>query len=338
MAYSSTTGGPCRGGPGERIGKRGHVDPYPLAVRPFAAAPPAAPVVDMRDDWARQHHRTGAPSAWEQVVDDLRSFATGASGDDVELETIKPFDSRRGADHDELERVIAALDAGQAVGFYGWWPSEVAAATTEILGVDAIEVLPPDRKGAGLVNGHAVAIVGYGRHDAFPGGGYLIVHNDWLTWGDEGHGYLPFTYLRAYATELCTTRRGGGPRGDRDGDGPSSVERPEVGASRLPAVAPRNSDDVEIERHARCRDQRGSLTHLFFSDDLIELARARAICSICSVRATCLSRALERAEPYGVWGGEVLIDGRIAEKRARGRPPRNGRPRLVVDEITGVAV
>jgi hypothetical protein len=34
----------------------------------------------------------------------------------------------------------------------------------------------------------------------------------------------------------------------------------------------------------------------------------------------------------------VLIDGRIAEKRPRGRPPRHGRPRLVVDEITGVAV
>ncbi len=336
MAYSSTTGGPGRGGPGERAGTRGHVDPYPLAVRPFAAAPPAAPVVDMRAAWAT-HHRGDGAAGWQQVIDELRSFASRA-GDDIELDTIKSFDSRHGADHDQLERVTAALDAGQAVGFFGWWPSEVSAATTEILGIDAIEVLPPDRKGAGLLNGHAVVIVGYGRHDAFPGGGYFIVHNEWRTWGDGGTGYMPFTYLRAYASELCTTRRAGGPGGRSDGDGPSSADRPEAGACRLPAVTPRNAVDVEIDRQARCRDQRGSLTHLFFSDDLIELARARAICSICNVRTACLARALEREEPYGVWGGEMLIDGRVAEKRPRGRPPRVSRPPLVVDEITGIAV
>ena len=88
------------------------------------------------------------------------------------------------------------------------------------------------------------------------------------------------------------------------------------------------SVDVEIDRQARCRDQRGSLTHLFFSDDLIELARARAICSICTVRTACLARALEREEPYGVWGGEMLIDGRVAEKRPRGRPPADEPPAL----------
>ena len=131
----------------------------------------------MRVDWGRQLRPTDGGSAWDQVLDNLHSFAAGDAGDggdgggSVVVDTIKPFDSRRGAGHDELEQVLAALDAGQPVGFYGWWPSEVTATTTEILGVDAIEVLPPDRKGVGLVNGHAVAIVGYGRHDAFPGGG-----------------------------------------------------------------------------------------------------------------------------------------------------------------------
>ena len=151
VAYSSTTGGPGRGGPGERAGSRGRIDPYPLVVRPFAAAPPAAPIVDMRSAWARRRRGAGAGSAWAEVIDGLRAFAGAGSGEAVELETIKPFDSRRGADHDELDRVLAALDAGQPVGFFGWWPSEVTAETTEILGVDAIEVLPPDRKGAGLV-------------------------------------------------------------------------------------------------------------------------------------------------------------------------------------------
>jgi WhiB family redox-sensing transcriptional regulator len=57
------------------------------------------------------------------------------------------------------------------------------------------------------------------------------------------------------------------------------------------------------------------------------------------VRTLCLSRALERHEPYGVWGGELLIDGVIvAEKRGRGRPPKVPRPRVVVDEITGIPI
>ena len=71
----------------------------------------------------------------------------------------------------------------------------------------------------------------------------------------------------------------------------------------------------------------------------MELARAKAICSMCAVRRPCLDRALARQEPYGVWGGEMLIDGRIvAEKRGRGRPPKVAGPRLVVDEITGVPI
>ena len=106
---------------------------------------------------------------------------------------------------------------------------------------------------------------------------------------------------------------------------------------RLPAVSPRTAVDLEIEQQARCADPRASLTHLFFSDDLIELARARAICSLCAVREPCLRRALERQEPWGVWGGELVLDGVvIAEKRARGRPPKEPRPRLVVDEVTGL--
>ena len=69
----------------------------------------------------------------------------------------------------------------------------------------------PIARGADLVDGHAVVIVGYGRHDAFPGGGYVIVRSGWGAsgWGDGGDGYMPFTYLRAYATELCTIRGDG---------------------------------------------------------------------------------------------------------------------------------
>ena len=38
-------------------------------------------------------------------------------------------------------------------------------------------------------------------------------------------------------------------------------------------------------------------------------------------RAACLAAALERAEPWGVWGGEIFDQGVvIARKRPRGRP------------------
>lgn len=85
---------------------------------------------------------------------------------------------------------------------------------------------------------------------------------------------------------------------------------------------------------ARCADGNGTLTHLFFSDDEFDVARAKAICRKCRLAASCLEGALERSEAYGVWGGELLVDGVIvAVKRGRGRPPKTPRPVLVVDEV-----
>lgn len=85
---------------------------------------------------------------------------------------------------------------------------------------------------------------------------------------------------------------------------------------------------------ARCRDGNGTLTHLFFSEDALLIARAKAICSKCSVASACLEGAVEREEPWGVWGGQLLVNGKpIAHKRGRGRPPKHPRPALVVDEV-----
>jgi len=85
---------------------------------------------------------------------------------------------------------------------------------------------------------------------------------------------------------------------------------------------------------ARCNDGAATLTGLFFSEDLLDIARAKAICSRCQVREPCLAEALERGEPWGVWGGELLANGRIVvNKRRRGRPPKHPRPEPVVDEL-----
>lgn len=81
---------------------------------------------------------------------------------------------------------------------------------------------------------------------------------------------------------------------------------------------------------ARCRDGAASLVPLFFSDDVDDIARARAFCRGCAVRTACLASAIARREPCGVWGGELFSGGRVlAVKRARGRPPAVPRPWLL---------
>lgn len=85
---------------------------------------------------------------------------------------------------------------------------------------------------------------------------------------------------------------------------------------------------------ARCADGNGTLTPLFFSDHVLDIARAKAICARCALREQCLREALDREEPWGVWGGELLSTGRIvANKRPGGRPPKHPRPAVTVGEL-----
>ena len=52
-----------------------------------------------------------------------------------------------------------------------------------------------------------------------------------------------------------------------------------------------------------------------------QLELAKSLCADCPVRDACLAGALDRAEPWGVWGGEIFERGSvIARKRPRGRP------------------
>ncbi len=74
---------------------------------------------------------------------------------------------------------------------------------------------------------------------------------------------------------------------------------------------------------ALCNDGTGSLLDLFFSEQLDDIAAAKAVCGECEVRVICLEGALARREPWGVWGGELFFQGKIlAQKRKRGRPPK----------------
>jgi WhiB family redox-sensing transcriptional regulator len=105
------------------------------------------------------------------------------------------------------------------------------------------------------------------------------------------------------------------------------IEAPSTALESFEAVA-------EPVGFARCADGNGTLTPLFFSDHLVDIGRAKAICAKCTLRERCLLDALEREEPWGVWGGELLSGGRIvAVKRPCGRPPTRPRPELVIDEM-----
>ncbi len=60
---------------------------------------------------------------------------------------------------------------------------------------------------------------------------------------------------------------------------------------------------------------------IFFSEEMVQISRAKNLCSSCPLQAACLEGALSRSEPCGVWGGELFEGGRvIAEKRGVGRP------------------
>jgi WhiB family redox-sensing transcriptional regulator len=60
---------------------------------------------------------------------------------------------------------------------------------------------------------------------------------------------------------------------------------------------------------------------LFFAESPEDVEQAKAMCRGCPARIACLTGALERREPWGVWGGELLIRGTIVpRKRPRGRP------------------
>jgi len=62
---------------------------------------------------------------------------------------------------------------------------------------------------------------------------------------------------------------------------------------------------------------------LFFAESPQDVERAKAMCGGCRARIACLAGALERAEPWGVWGGELLMRGAIVPyKRPRGRPAK----------------
>jgi WhiB family transcriptional regulator, redox-sensing transcriptional regulator len=103
-------------------------------------------------------------------------------------------------------------------------------------------------------------------------------------------------------------------------DRPTSHRRP--GLPPTAGLTPRRprtpASPAPVRRPLPCRVED---PELWFAESPDQLELAKSLCADCPMRAACLAGALERAEPWGVWGGEIFERGAvIARKRPRGRP------------------
>ncbi|CDR06704.1 WhiB family transcriptional regulator [Streptomyces iranensis] len=63
---------------------------------------------------------------------------------------------------------------------------------------------------------------------------------------------------------------------------------------------------------------------VFFAESPADVEYAKSLCQTCPLREACLAGAKDRREPWGVWGGELFVQGVVvARKRPRGRPRKN---------------
>ncbi|MGH3472899.1 MAG: WhiB family transcriptional regulator [Nocardioidaceae bacterium] len=82
--------------------------------------------------------------------------------------------------------------------------------------------------------------------------------------------------------------------------------------------------DALAETEAEKLPCRSNDPELFFAESPADVELAKALCRTCPIRDECLAGALDRHEPWGVWGGQLLISGVVvARKRPRGRPRKS---------------
>jgi WhiB family redox-sensing transcriptional regulator len=95
----------------------------------------------------------------------------------------------------------------------------------------------------------------------------------------------------------------------------------EVTPMQLSALLDLNAAADETGADIPCRVNE---PELWFAESPSDVEFAKSLCGSCPARAECLAGALQRQEPWGVWGGELLVQGAVvARKRPRGRPRKH---------------
>lgn len=94
--------------------------------------------------------------------------------------------------------------------------------------------------------------------------------------------------------------------------------------STLTPVRAHHAAMPEIEEHLADTPCRSYDADLWFADTPEGVATAQRLCGYCPLRPECLQGALDRSEPWGVWGGELFERGApVARKRRPGRPRKD---------------
>ena len=90
---------------------------------------------------------------------------------------------------------------------------------------------------------------------------------------------------------------------------------------QLTALLDRLDSDLVPESAVADTPCRVNDAELWFAESPADVEHAKALCKTCPLVADCLAGALERHEPWGVWGGELFVAGVVVpRKRPRGRP------------------
>lgn len=90
--------------------------------------------------------------------------------------------------------------------------------------------------------------------------------------------------------------------------------------------------DVPATAQAPCRS---ADPEVFFPATPAGVQHAKSLCGGCPIRVPCLAGAVQRREPWGVWGGEWFERGEIvAAKRPRGRPRKEASARWGLAEAS----
>ncbi|MET9389684.1 WhiB family transcriptional regulator [Streptomyces sp. NPDC006624] len=108
---------------------------------------------------------------------------------------------------------------------------------------------------------------------------------------------------------------------------PPSQTIPKPGSTEDPALTPLTAltalDDA-IENLGVPVPCRSYDPEVFFAESPADVEYAKSLCRTCPLVEACLAGAKERREPWGVWGGELFVQGVVvARKRPRGRPRKN---------------
>lgn len=116
-----------------------------------------------------------------------------------------------------------------------------------------------------------------------------------------------FRHSSAVTCQLFTGHAGSNPAGDSMYD-----QLYETLSSAMQDAAERPS--------GACASGSNEMVAKFFSDFPDDINYAIEICKSCNVQKECLDGAMARQEPHGVWGGYLLLHGKIVIfKRPLGR-------------------